>query len=936
MLGAFGLLDNTRVRLPVGLVTSPIGWLEHSLSVARQPASTIALLDAVKPLLGVSGATGVLDLATGVRITVSDDAGAIKIVASVDTPAFGAALGSTVGRLVGGVTAGVLVGSGTPAFSFAAFAGLPGSVAGTRAVHVEVTNSVRVILRPAVGASIVLYPPGTGLAAAAVDQVVGQALPFLLDKLAEQTGGVAGQVGAAVAAIGDALKLRDATPTFSYGALQAFAANPTAALSGAANDLAGAVLTELVNTFDAVLPASVGVATVNGNIDVTAGPVMVRLRLNPFRIEIAAAATTLPGIGSANAALAFDISGLDSLLFTIGPIPIDVGPVQVRPVLSVAAGANPVGGRAVSLGLDLDGSRRVVARWVLGGTVQLVVVDGPTVVTDPGAVVEALIEAVAALAASVALATAEVQALLNTSIPGTSGATTVRQLLDGVILTGGNFDPGVFEPDTLLPHVVRLIDNLAGAGISVAAGDLTIGISRNGGVAGITVGLTNRFELPAGDVVLALEVDDSWIDPKPPLAGVTVGLVRLAGSTIAFDPSLTISGVGLRISKASGPLLDVGVTLDSIALHAFASLGATHRAGGVQLQFSNLAISPGGASGGNPIAQGILADTGSPTQKPQPKFSPALAIQKHGNDTFAVSLRAGSGDGPWWIAIQKGFGPLYIEQIGLGVTMPQRRVESISLIFDARVSLFGLAAAVDDLSITYFVSSGSFFNPSSWKVDLARVGRCRRDRPIVDRGWAIEERVGRKRRVPRHAARPTSGSTASRSTAATARPSGVVAFFAVGAVVGPIGGPPAFFVTGIGGGFGINRDLVVPTDLSQFGTYPLDQGARLARRARRPDGPAAQLGAASRPSAGKFWFAGGISFTSSRSSTASPCVAMQFGDGFEISLLGLARMALPDRRVRIVSIELALVARISTRRRASSGSRASSPTTRGCSTPTSG
>ena len=35
-------------------------------------------------------------------------------------------------------------------------------------------------------------------------------------------------------------------------------------------------------------------------------------------------------------------------------------------------------------------------------------------------------------------------------------------------------------------------------------------------------------------------------------------------------------------------------------------------------------------------------------------------------------------------------------------------------------------------------------------------------------------------------------------------------FFAFGAVNGPIGGPPAFFLTGIGGGFGINRALVVP------------------------------------------------------------------------------------------------------------------------------
>ena len=56
----------------------------------------------------------------------------------------------------------------------------------------------------------------------------------------------------------------------------------------------------------------------------------------------------------------------------------------------------------------------------------------------------------------------------------------------------------------------------------------------------------------------------------------------------------------------------------------------------------------------------------------------------------------------------------------------------------------------------------------------------------------------------------------------------------IGAVVGPIGGVPAFFVTGIGGGFGINRRLVVPTDLSQFGDYPLIKALDVAASAPRP------------------------------------------------------------------------------------------------------
>ena len=38
-------------------------------------------------------------------------------------------------------------------------------------------------------------------------------------------------------------------------------------------------------------------------------------------------------------------------------------------------------------------------------------------------------------------------------------------------------------------------------------------------------------------------------------------------------------------------------------------------------------------------------------------------MQKHGTGPVDVTLRAGEGDGPWWVAIQRGFGPLYLEQL---------------------------------------------------------------------------------------------------------------------------------------------------------------------------------------------------------------------------------------------------------------------------------
>src|SRR6185369_17621392 len=143
-----------------------------------------------------------------------------------------------------------------------------------------------------------------------------------------------------------------------------------------------------------------------------------------------------------------------------------------------------------------------------------------------------------------------------------------------------------------------------------------------------------------------------------------------------------------------------------IALHAYAEIdpagpGSPFKGGGVQLQFSELAVGASGGGGSNGIAQGLMRDTGP--KPPKPAFSPALAIQKHDNGALAVTLSAGEGTGPWWIAIQKGFGPLYLEQVGFGVTMPQHKVESVSLVLDARLSLFGLTAAVDGLSITYFV-----------------------------------------------------------------------------------------------------------------------------------------------------------------------------------------------------------------------------------------
>ncbi|MEO7131924.1 MAG: DUF6603 domain-containing protein, partial [Dermatophilaceae bacterium] len=120
--------------------------------------------------------------------------------------------------------------------------------------------------------------------------------------------------------------------------------------------------------------------------------------------------------------------------------------------------------------------------------------------------------------------------------------------------------------------------------------------------------------------------------------------------------------------------------------------------------------------------------------------------------------------------------------------------------------------------------------------------------------------------------------------------------------------------TGLGGGLGINRGLVVPDDISKFGEYPFIQA--LDPAAQPPADPMDELRKLSEyfpHHMGNFWFAAGISFTCFSLVDGVAVVAVSFGDGLEIDLFGLARMALPRPGAALVSIELALLARFSTR-----------------------
>lgn len=925
VLDAVGLLSGAatdaerRLRPLAGLIADPAGWLRSADSLGSSAAKLQALFDALRPLTGIAGPAGTpWPLADGVTLAVTGEGAGARISLALDSSAWAPA-GSGMN---GGLTASLVVmPSGPPTVALDAFVGPGDGAAGRQAVHVEVgAGPLRVFYRPATGADLALVP-FAGLGGLA--QAATYALPLLLDLLAEDS-----TVGDVVSTLGDALALRSSAPApkFQHDRLAAWAADPGSALQSALPTLV-AHLAQLAGHADVFTPAAITVAHDSGTLTATARGVSLAWRPSDQTVSVSGNALAVPGIDRLTFRLAVSDQGLEDLTVTVGPIEIDTGDVTLRPFVTVAGGDAPAGGRRVLVGLAASDTARFAARWTLEPTVtfDLVGSHGPIAlaaptVDDPAQAALRAVEVVADLVAAIAMSTDAVEDLLDKAV----FASTVRELLEGVVLdeAGTGLISGLFDASAVPGRIRRLFENIATkAAVEIDLdGQFKLRLLADAAqVVGLQVEINGRWALLEDDVSLWLENDDSWIDGNPPgNGGVFVGFLDLSQAAPSFAPKVTVWGVGLRVGKTSGPLLDIGLTLESVALHVFADIGAAvpgGLSGGAQVQFTNLAVSAAGAQGGNGIAAGIVSDTGK--TPPQPAFSPAIAVQKHGNDDVSVMLRAGDGSGPWWLAIQQGFGPLYLEQVGLGVELRNQRVDEVSVFLDGSVSLFGLTCAVDDLQITYLVSKNDFFNPNAWDIDLAGLAVSADMAGVSIAGGLLKHQQGSRieylgmllARFGVYGITIYGGYGEDVDPGTSER---FVAFFAVGSVVGPIGGPPAFFLTGIGGGFGINRELIVPTDLSTFGDYPLIKALDVAATPGNPMEELRRLGEYFPMKRGNFWFAAGLSFNSFALVDGIAVVAVEVGDGLDVNLLGLARMALPRPQVALVSIEIALLARFST------------------------
>ncbi|MBI5512875.1 MAG: MBL fold metallo-hydrolase [Deltaproteobacteria bacterium] len=106
----------------------------------------------------------------------------------------------------------------------------------------------------------------------------------------------------------------------------------------------------------------------------------------------------------------------------------------------------------------------------------------------------------------------------------------------------------------------------------------------------------------------------------------------------------------------------------------------------------------------------------------------------------------------------------------------------------------------------------------------------------------------------------------------------------------PLGGDPAFFVTGFAGGLGYNSQLSIPT-IDNVIDYPLVVAARDSRESHTSLAEAMKDYVT--PTVDQNWLAAGVRFTTYQMAESFALVTVSFGQRFELALMGTTTLVLP-------------------------------------------
>jgi hypothetical protein len=274
----------------------------------------------------------------------------------------------------------------------------------------------------------------------------------------------------------------------------------------------------------------------------------------------------------------------------------------------------------------------------------------------------------------------------------------------------------------------------------------------------------------------------------------------------------------------------------------------------------------------------------------------------------ATASSTSTSDSAKWFNLQKSFGPVHFERIGV-----KYQDQKIWFLLDAALSLGGGTLSLDGLAI------GSPLTKFEPEFDLKGLGIDFHKGPLEIGGaflrQHIKEENGREYDEYDGLVVLKSKQLSISALGSYAYVNGHPSLFIYGLMNYPFGGPAFFFVTGAAAGFGYNRALRIPT-VSQVAQFPLVeeavQGQAMSANANRETliQELEKLHQYVSPSTGQMFLAIGIKFTSFKLIDSFALLAISLGNRVELDILGLSTLLVPPNAstTPLAEVQMALKA----------------------------